>query len=162
MKIYFSGGGGFCLKRKIKKIFERAIEESGLGFKNFSVSVAFVSEEEIKRLNREFRKIDKVTDVLSFPSLELVDKKLSLGELASEISPLDGSVNLGDIAICQSVARAQAEEYGHSYSREVCFLALHGLLHLLGYDHETAEEESEMMGFAERVLSEFGLGRKYV
>ena len=102
-----------------------------------SLNVTFVSVGEITKLNNVFRGKESPTDVLSFPS--------GLGGL------------LGDIIICSSVAAAQAEEYGHSLEREVAFLSLHGLLHLLGFDHEEGEEE--MTGLQEKVMVSLGLER---
>ena len=101
-------------------------------------NVIFVDEEEIKRINREFRKIDKVTDVISFA---LIDD--------NEIVQTN---ELGDVFICVEKAISQAEEYGHSARREFAFLAVHGYLHLCGYDHQTKEEEKVMFDLQEKIL----------
>lgn len=115
------------------------------------MSVTFVSNEEIKRINHEFRNKDEVTDVLSFPQEELGDGEI---EIVGDIP-----VHLGDVIISLDVAKKQAEEYDHSLEREIAFLAVHGFLHLIGYDHETIEEEKEMFGRQENILQEFGLRR---
>lgn len=106
---------------------------------NKEVAITFVSNEHIREINREFRHLDKPTDVLSFP--------------------LEEEDALGDIIISIPRAKEQAQEYGHSFAREMGFLAVHGFLHLLGYDHETAQEEKEMFAKQEQILQEFGLTR---
>lgn len=98
------------------------------------VSVLFVDNEEIRILNNKYRKIDKATDVLSFP---LIDDFSDLDE--------EDTICLGDIVISVEKAMEQAEEYGHSVKREVAFLVIHSVLHLLGYDHMTTDEEREMI-----------------
>ena len=145
----------FCLKRKLRKIFETALDVLGQA-SNVGVSVCFVDEKEIQRLNKEFRNVDKVTDVLSFPSTNII-----AGEKVEKFKdPLFDEVYVGDIAICVKKAKQQAKEFGHSYKREVCFLALHGFLHLLGYDHIEKKDEKVMMGIAEKVLEKENIRRK--
>ena len=114
---------------QIVRAAEFALKEEG---KAGSVAIEIVDEEEIQRLNREFRMKDAVTDVLTFPSWE--------GEPIK--CPSDGF--LGDIAICYPRAEEQAEEYGHSLERELSFLTIHGILHILGYDHIELEDEKIM------------------
>ena len=114
------------------------------------LSISFVDEEEIQAINRDYRDKDKVTDVISF----------SLEEDEPEIEGLDMPRVLGDIIICLEVAKEQAESYNHSLSRELGFLALHGFLHLLGYDHMTEEDEKEMFSRQDEILNEFGLTRE--
>ncbi|WP_239739260.1 rRNA maturation RNase YbeY [Mammaliicoccus sp. P-M59] len=114
------------------------------------LSISFVDEEEIQAINRDYRDKDKVTDVISF----------SLEEDEPEIEGLDIPRVLGDIIICLEVAKEQAESYNHSLSRELGFLALHGFLHLLGYDHMTEEDEKEMFSRQDEILNEFGLTRE--
>lgn len=118
------------------------------------ISVTFVDNEEIQRLNAQHRNIDRVTDVLSFPMLDFDEAA------EEEIDPDTGETVLGDIVISLERAAAQAEEYGHSLSREVAFLTAHSMLHLLGYDHETADEEKEMFDKQEKILSELGITRE--
>ncbi|WP_239772646.1 rRNA maturation RNase YbeY [Mammaliicoccus sp. I-M36] len=113
------------------------------------LSISFVDEEEIQAINRDYRDKDKVTDVISF----------SLEEDEPEIEGLDIPRVLGDIIICLEVAKEQADSYNHSLSRELGFLALHGFLHLLGYDHMTEVDEKEMFSKQDEILNEFGLTR---
>lgn len=115
------------------------------------VAVTIVDDEEIHRLNREYRQVDRPTDVLSFPQWDP-------GEEWG--SPQGEPLPLGDIVISLPRAKEQAELYGHSLERELGFLAVHGFLHLLGYDHETAEEEEDMFSRQEAILSQVGLTRQ--
>ena len=156
MKVIFEGGK-FLTKRLIKKVFEKAVEMSENKVDNLMVGLKFVSKEEIKELNKNIRGIDKVTDVLSFPMLEIKQGQ-HLKDFDSEREP-DGWLNLGDIALCVDKAKEQAKEYGNSYKREIAFLALHGFLHLLGYDHIEKEDEKKMMSLAENVLANFNIKR---
>ena len=124
-----------------------------------SAEIVFVDGEEIKRLNREMRQTDAVTDVLSFPSLDgIKGKALKKEDYPTEIDEED-NLFLGSIAICTQRAHEQAEEYGHSYERELFYLATHGLFHLLGYDHMNDTDKSELRGREERVLAKLGLTR---
>jgi probable rRNA maturation factor len=116
------------------------------------VSVTFVDNEKIREINRDYRGKDKPTDVISFALEEMGDGEIEV--VGAEIPPV-----LGDIIISIPKAREQAEEYGHSFMRELGFLAVHGFLHLLGYDHETEEEEKEMFSKQEQILEQFGLKR---
>lgn len=116
----------------------------------------------MRNVNREHRQIDATTDVLSFPMHEFKNGKLkkALRDGDVEMDP-DGnrSLYLGDIFLSPDCAVAQAQEYGHSLEREAAFLMVHGLLHLLGYDHETPRQEAAMQALAESVLEPIGLGR---
>ena len=144
-----------CFKKIIKKIFNEVLLEHGAFGIPSAVSVNYVSEDEIKRLNSEYRKVDKCTDVLSFPQNDIVNGKDLKKFLDKEL----GILTLGDIVICKKVAKRQAKEYRHSFKRELCFLATHGLLHLLGYDHENSEEEKNMQEIAEKILERCGVRR---
>lgn len=108
-------------------------------------NIIFVDFAEIQRINREFRKLDKVTDVISFALCDDPD--------------YDNDHELGDIFICLDQAFKQASDYGHSVTREVAFLAVHGYLHLCGYDHQTEEEENEMFTRQEQILEKAGITR---
>ncbi len=116
------------------------------------VGVTFVDDNEIHELNREFRNIDRSTDVLSFP----------LGENGVyDTNPATGAKMLGDVVISLEHAVAQAEEYGHTLQREVAFLTVHSMLHLLGYDHVNGGIEAETMREKEEeVLVKMGLSRE--
>ncbi|MDR1157116.1 MAG: rRNA maturation RNase YbeY [Oscillospiraceae bacterium] len=123
------------------------------------VNVLYMDEEGIRALNREHRGKDVPTDVLSFPLLTLTP-----GEMPEAtdlpVDPDTGRLPLGDIALSLPAARAQAEEYGHTFDREVAFLIVHATLHLLGYDHEGGpKEEHTMREHAEAVLISLGLTR---
>jgi len=123
------------------------------------LEVLLVDEAEIQRLNREIRGVDRVTDVLSFPSLDgIKGEQLLADEYADELDEED-RLFLGSIVLCEARARQQAEEYGHSYERELYYLTVHGILHCLGYDHETEEEKREMRGKEEEVMQRLGLTR---
>lgn len=149
-------GKVFPYKRKIEKLFSVAESVLQEDFSNVNVSINFVDEDEIQTLNKNFRNFDKVTDVLSFPNLNK-DTTQKLTEFHDEQNLEDGILFLGDIVICKKRAYEQAKEYQHSRKREVCFLALHGLLHLLGYDHIEKEDEKIMMNVAKEILNKFGV-----
>ncbi|CDQ18037.1 rRNA maturation RNase YbeY [Halobacillus karajensis] len=116
------------------------------------VSVSFVDNKNIQEINRNYRQKDEPTDVISFAMQELGEDELNV---LDENMPL----MLGDIVISVDKAKEQAEEYNHSLEREFGFLALHGFLHLLGYDHLNEEDEKKMFGRQEEILYEFGLQR---
>lgn len=153
--ILYTQGVNIFLKRKIKNLFDLALFKTN-NVSNVEVGLKFVSEEEIKDLNKEKRNIDKVTDVLSFPMTEI-----KAGEKIEKYKEdFFENIYLGDIAICTKKAKEQAKEYGHSYKREVCFLALHGFLHILGYDHMTKDEEEVMMNLANKILENANIRRE--
>ena len=123
-----------------------------------SVELLIVDKDEIRKVNARERKIDSATDVLSFP---LLDEILSF-EKANYPFDYDedtGCVSLGSILICDEVAKLQAAEYGHSEERERAYLFLHGLLHLLGYDHMDEETKNEMRAAEAEILRSVGLTR---
>ena len=122
-------------------------------------NILFVDSVEIRRMNREFREIDKVTDVLSFPANELEEPVCETDGTELETDIETGEIVLGDIAICVDRAEEQALEYGHSLKRELCFLAVHGTYHLMGYDHINAEDEIKMTEKQEMVLDQLGICR---
>jgi len=158
LKIYFSNEQNkikitFKIRRLIKKAVCEALAQEKFAYPA-EVSVSFMDNDAIHKLNLEYREKDKPTDVLSFPMWEK--------EELSDGSALDGhAVTLGDIIVSAEKAQSQAEEYGHSLDREICFLCVHSVLHLLGYDHETSEEdEIYMKKKQEDVLVKIGLPRK--
>ncbi|MCM3571927.1 rRNA maturation RNase YbeY [Mesobacillus subterraneus] len=116
------------------------------------LSVTFVSNERIQEINREYRDKDRPTDVISFALEEMGEGEL---EIVGEGIPRV----LGDIIISIPKAREQAEEYNHSFMRELGFLAVHGLLHLLGYDHMNEQDEKQMFDRQKEILDGYGLGR---
>ena len=117
------------------------------------VSITFVGNERIREINREYRKKDVPTDVISFPMEEPGDGEM---EITGDGMPRI----LGDIIISIPKTEEQAKEYGHSFMRELGFLAVHGFLHLLGFDHETKEEETEMFSLQKDILDGYGLSRQ--
>ena len=110
-------------------------------------TIIFVTPEEIHELNKQYRGVDRVTDVISFALEDVNDVSLS-----------DIRV-LGDIYICIDRMKEQALEYNHSETRELSFLTVHGLLHLLGYDHQTKEEEEIMFNLQRKILSDLNINR---
>lgn len=154
MIINFNNLGDKILKQKITEIFEIALKETH-NKQNITVGVTIVGKKTIRELNLEHRNIDKVTDVLSFPMLENVELKSPIMQDESVLT------DLGDIVICKSRATLQAKEYGHSIQRELCFLSLHGFLHVLGYDHIKKEDELVMFPLQEKILNKAQMERKW-
>lgn len=134
----------------LSNVLEKAAEMEKTG--QAEVSITIVSKERIQEINKEYRQKDSVTDVISFAMEEM-------GEDETEIIGGEETRFLGDIIICLDVAKEQAEEYGHSLEREMGFLAVHGFLHLLGYDHMNDEDEKRMFGRQEEILEQYGLKR---
>lgn len=148
----------FDITDKLKELITLAAKTAldYMGFdRDAEISVMFTDNEGIRVLNAQHRGIDRVTDVLSFPMLEYDDD----GEMFDDPGDIEDELCLGDIVISLERAAEQAEEYGHSFEREVGFLTVHSMLHLLGYDHMTEEEEKEMFGFQKEILTEMGLER---
>ena len=131
--------------KELEKFLNFALNYQNI--KNAIFNIIIVDEEEIRAINRDYRNKDSVTDVISF-ALEDDDTFVTT----------DFRV-LGDIYICLKRAKEQSIEYGHSFLREISFLSIHGLLHLLGYDHMTKEDEKVMFDLQERILSEYGIKR---
>ncbi len=127
------------------KVIEKVSEL--LGIESSIVSIVLVDNEYIHKINKEYRNVDRETDVISFAFMD------------DETNPESGITDLGEIYISLEKAHSQSKEYGHSFKRELCFLLAHGLLHLLGYDHMTEEDEKEMFGLQEEVLNSLGIGR---
>lgn len=131
----------------VEKVLESAIKKEKL--EDVCFNLIIVDNEYIHELNRNYRGIDRATDVITF----------ALEDEDSLIVPLEEGRNLGDIYISIDKAIKQAEEYGHELLRELSFLAVHGFYHLLGYDHMTPEEEKIMFKKQEEVLEEYGITR---
>lgn len=130
----------------VKNVLEFALKY--LKIENSIFNVIIVSIDKIHELNKTYRNIDRPTDVISFA---LEDDETFV--------KTDYRV-LGDIYICLDKARSQAIEYGHSFKREICFLSIHGLLHLLGYDHMNPEDEKVMFDLQDKILNEYGITRE--
>lgn len=125
--------------------------------KDVEISVMLTDNEGIQALNALHRNIDRPTDVLSFPMFDY-DENGEIMEDYAEFNEM-GDLCLGDIVISLERAKEQAEDYGHSFVREVTFLTVHSMLHLLGYDHMTPEDEEEMFGYQNDILEEMGISR---
>lgn len=126
------------------------------------VGVTVVDEAEIHRLNREFRQVDRPTDVLSFPMMEYdspADFDGQAYRTTRTVSPESGELILGDIVLCAEVLYRQAQEYGHSVQREFSFLVVHSLLHLFGYDHMQEGERLLMEDLQRRIMAELKISR---
>lgn len=146
-----------------KKLLEGALSEAVDADAPLILELLFVSEEDIRALNREKRGVDAVTDVLSFPAAVLkAGEPVRAGEHPDcvELGKRTRRMYLGSVVICTKRAKEQAAEYGHSYEREVCYLAVHGFLHCLGYDHMAEDEKSVMRAREEEIMRKIGLGRE--
>ena len=146
LKIYFENLSPEKITYKLKMLVRHAILAT-LEYEDVAVdlevSVTFTNNEGIRELNREYRNIDRATDVLSFPQINYDEgEDISDGEM------------LGDIVISLERAREQAEEFGHSFERECAFLCAHSTLHLLGYDHEISDEDDADMRRRQREIME--------
>ena len=148
--------------KQTQEILEFAAQKTGKD--NKEMAVTFVSNARSHELNLEYRDTDRPTDVISLeykPELDIaVDEEdlLDHPELVEMLEDFDAYI--GELFISVDKAREQAEEYGHSFEREMGFLAVHGFLHINGYDHYTSEEEAEMFGLQEEILTAYGLTRK--
>lgn len=140
------------LRSLINRVVKATLENENFK-KDAEVSVSFVDNETIHKLNLEYRGKDKPTDVLSFPMTDGDEEE-------DDIDLSTGAVMLGDIIISAEKAMEQANEYGHGIEREICFLTVHSTLHLLGYDHETSEDDEKYMNQTqESILQKIGLTR---
>ncbi len=144
-------------------IIERAVNGAFKHFnidkKQVEIELELLTEEEIQELNRDERGIDEVTDVLSFPSLQEIKFPFDPNDYEDDVNPETDCVILGEIYICLKRAIGQAEEYGHSVERELGFLATHGVLHLLGYDHVEEDDRTEMEELQAVILNSVGITR---
>lgn len=158
VKIYFENDQEkysihYDLKMLIRRTVIETLEYEGME-NDAEVSVTFTDDEGIRELNKKFRGIDRPTDVLSFPLLDYEGE--SDEPFFDELS-----CNLGDIVISLERAMAQANEFGHSFEREVAFLTAHSMLHLLGYDHEISEEDdADMRRRQNDIMERLGLSVK--
>lgn len=135
------------LYEKIEDIVEEVLDYEGYS-DDYDISISFVDNKEIHELNKQFRGVDRATDVLSFPMLSDEFEDVEYEEMS-----------LGDIVISLERALEQSIEYGHSFEREVCFLVCHSMFHLLGYDHDTEENTREMREKEEAVLTKLNITR---
>lgn len=148
------------LIERLNQVSELCCREEGL-----SGAISFgrlVDDGEIRRMNREFRGIDSATDVLSFPSIAYRHGQTAASvpqKLRRERDPETGLPHIGDFAISLMTAQRQAQEYGHSLERELCYLTAHALFHLMGYDHQTEEDKPVMRAKEERAMDQLNLRR---
>lgn len=141
----------------LKKVYFGVLKYLGLS-DDFEVEITVTDEQTIKEVNNATRKIDKVTDVLSFPSVE-IKLPLDINDYRQDIDPFTGRLMLGEILLCEKKAIQQAEEYGHSFERECGFLVLHGLLHLFGFDHIDESDRIKMRQAEESIMADINLSR---
>lgn len=144
-------------EKTIKKVVEQCFKVENLQNTNLYMSITLTDPEEIKRINRQFRNIDKATDVLSFPMFE----KEEIEKIKEEEAPKNTQVQdiLGDIVISIQKVEEQAKEYGHSFEREQAYMVVHGFYHLMGYDHMIEEDKKVMRQKEENVLVKLNIGR---
>lgn len=151
------------LEEKINSVIEYALKEEKVQIPT-QISIIFVDNESIREINKDQRGIDKVTDVLSFPMLDYEENKVFKDQYLGyefKVEDMDeGEVLLGDIVLSLERALEQSEEYGHSFIREVCYLTVHSILHLLGYDHMKDDEKKKMRSREEEILQKFSINRE--
>ncbi len=142
----------------MEELIKKAVSFS-LSIESFSIpseiSIMLVDNEYIREINREHRKIDKATDVLSFPIVDMYEGVINSNEGDFDLD--EDVLLLGDIIVSLEMTKLQAEEYGHSFDRELAFLITHGIFHLLGYDHDTPEREKKMISKQYAVLEKLNL-----
>jgi len=136
--------------KHIKYILEECFKEEGLDKKNVYINVVLTNPANIKKINEEQRHIDKETDVLSFPMFE----KDEIDKIENEFTDV-----LGDIVISVERVKVQAQEYGHSFQRELSYMVVHGFYHILGYDHLEEKDKLEMRAKEENILNKLNITR---
>ena len=139
----------------ISKVLDKCFEVEHLPKKNFLVSVTLTNPKNIKKINNEYRNIDKPTDVLSFPMFEKEELDKMINEQNWEYSDI-----LGDMIISIEQVEIQAREFGHSFERELSYMVVHSFYHLMGYDHIEEEDKKKMRPKEEYVLNELGITRE--
>lgn len=152
----------FDLEKTVGAVAEAVLEAEGCPYQA-QVNVLLTDDETIHELNRQYRQIDRETDVLSFPNLEYDrpgDFRISPEQEADCLDPDSGEVILGDIILSVDRIAAQAREYGHSLRRELAFLVAHSMLHLCGYDHMEPQEAAVMEEKQEQLLTSLGITRE--
>ena len=132
----------------IKKVVEKCFEEEGISASKLCLTITLTNPENIRKINKEYRKIDKETDVLSFPMFE----KQELDEIIAK-RKFEHEDVLGDIVISIARVEEQAKEYGHSFERELSYMVVHGFYHVMGYDHIKEEDKQKMRPKEEKILN---------
>lgn len=138
----------------IKNVIETCFEIENLADKNMEMDIILTTPDEIRKINNEYRKIDKETDVLSFPMFEK-DELEKISQKGNSIPEV-----LGDIVISIEQVKRQAAEYGHSFERELAYMVVHGFYHCMGYDHMKEDDKKQMREKEEAALTKIGLERK--
>ncbi len=147
---------------KEDKKFLTTVAETALAVmnaKDAALDITFVGRDRIRSLNSSMRGVDRVTDVLSFPTIPQVKLPLLKEEYPFDVDPSTGKVYIGSIVICRVKAKEQAVEYGHSFERELAYLTVHGVMHLLSFDHIEESDRVKMRAAEEKVLAVLGIGR---
>lgn len=143
-----------------QKVVNEVLRVKGISADEVDIDITIVDDETIRELNRDNRGIDKVTDVLTFPNVD-IELPFNLGNYDEyDLNPETGALSLGEIIIARNVMVVNASEYGHSATRECAFLVTHGMLHLLGYDHIDEADRMEMRRNEEEVLNNLGFTRE--
>ena len=146
-------------KPLLTRVITAVLDKEGVAIP-CGVDVLLTTDQGIREINREQREVDAVTDVLSFPMLDLTPGTPPTGEGEDELDPETGLCHLGDMVLSVERAKEQAAEFGHSVQREVAYLAVHSVLHLLGYDHELSDaEERRQFARQDEVLAALGIYR---
>ena len=144
----------------LKRVAKHTFKCNGQKARKIEVAITFVDDDEIQELNKKERNIDEVTDVLSFPTLdEVFNKEINKNNFPDDVNPENGKVDIGDVVINLNRAHEQAGSFGHSFTREVAYLMVHGLLHLMGYDHIDKLDANLMRAQEETILAKFNLKR---
>ena len=138
----------------IKKVVEKCFEEEGISASKLCLTITLTTPENIKKINKEYRNIDKETDVLSFPMFE----KQELDEIIAK-RKFEHEDVLGDIVISIARVEEQAKEYGHSFERELSYMVVHGFYHVMGYDHIKEEDKQKMRPKEEKILNDLKILR---
>ena len=133
-------------KTTIDKLVARAFKLEGFNLPKVYIGIGVVTESEIQEINKEYRKVDAPTDVLSFP----IFSRAELAKMKED--KYDAEISIGDIVLCMDVIERHAQEFGTGFNREMLYMIVHGICHLLGYDHEIEQEKKEMRALEEKVL----------
>lgn len=142
-------------EKLIKQVIEACFEEEKLISTNLYISITLTNLEQIQEINKNYRKIDKATDVLSFPMFEKEELEHIIQNQPNEVEDV-----LGDIIICLPKVEEQAKEYGHSVQRELAYMLVHGFYHLMGYDHIEEEDKKKMRPKEEHILNQLQITRE--
>ena len=144
----------------LKEVLKTTFKVLGQPTKNVKYNLYVVSKNFIHELNLSERGVDRATDVLSFPYTDIIaGETIDMDKYKLDIDPMDNSLLLGELFICNEVAKAQAKKYNHSYRREFCFLFLHGVLHCLGYDHIEESDRVIMEEMQNKILNKCKITR---